>query len=315
LAEAQTHCGTQDGFLRTNWKRQMNNDHEPLQLADAVERVAASVVGLVTRRQRSAAVLWRPGVAVANASALWRAGSVAVVLPDGEQVDGTLRGSDGSTDLAVVTFADHGAPAATRDAEVAARVGDVVFAVGREPSGQVQASFGHIGAVAGPWRTWRGGRVERLIRLDGGLYPGLAGAAVADASGRLLGVASAAFSRHHGVVLPVATIERVVEQLLAHGRVQQGYLGIAAQPVRALRDGVGVDGLLVSSVADDGPAARAGLLVGDVIVTLGGQAVTGLEGLRERLQVGAPVEVGISRGGRAHTLSAQVAERPHSRCG
>jgi S1-C subfamily serine protease len=217
--------------------------------------------------------------------------------------------------LAVVAFAERGVPGVEREPDVAVRVGDVVFAVGREPSGALQASFGHVGAVAGPWRTWRGGRIERLIRLDGGLYPGLAGAAVGDASGRVLGVASQAFSRHHGVVLPLATIERVVEQLLTHGRVQQGYLGIAAQPVRAMRDGVGVDGLLVSSVADDGPAARAGLLVGDVIVTLGGQPVGSLEGLRERLQPGAQVDVDVARGGHAHRVSVQVAERPHSRCG
>ena len=293
----------------------MNSDREPLTLADAVERVAASVVGLATRRQRSAGVAWRAGVAVGNATALWRAGSVAVVLPDGEQVDGTLRGIDPSTDLAVVSFADRGVPVVARDADATVRVGDAVFAVGREPSGQLQASFGHIGAVGGPWRTWRGGRVERLIRLDGGLYPGLAGAAVGDASGRMLGVASAAFSRHHGVVLPLATIERVVEQLLTHGRVQQGYLGIAAQPVRAMREGVGVDGLLVSSVADDGPAARAGLLVGDVIVAIGGQAASSLEGLRERLQAGTQIDVDVVRGGRAHRVSVQVAERPHSHCG
>jgi len=138
---------------------------------------------------------------------------------------------------------------------------------------------------------------------------------VADATGHVLGVASAAFSRHHGVVLPVTTIDRVVEQLLTHGRVQQGYLGIAAQPVRAMRDGVGVDGLLVSSVADDGPAAKAGLLVGDVIVTLGGQPVGSLDNLRERLQVGVQLLVDVARGGHAHTLSLQVSERPQSRCG
>ena len=293
----------------------MNSNREPLSLADAVERVAASVVGLATRRQRGAGVVWRPGVAVTSASALWRAHGIAVVLPDGEQVDGTLRGSDAGTDLAVVSFADHGLPAVGREPDTGVRVGDTVFAVGRDASGAVQASFGHVGVVSGPWRSWRGGRIERLIRLDGGLYPGLAGAAVADSAGRLLGVASPMFSRHHGVVLPVATIERVVEQLLTHGRVRQGYLGIAAQPVRAQRDGVGVDGLLISSVADDGPAARAGLLVGDVIVALGGQVVGRLEDLRERLQVGAHVDVDIARAGRAHTLSVQVAERPHSRCG
>lgn len=257
----------------------------------------------------------RDGVAVTSASALWRGRGIAVVLPDGESVDGTLRGADAGTDLAVLSFTAQAVPAIAREAEAVVRVGDVVFAVGREASGTVQASFGHVGAVAGAWRSWRGGAIERLIRLDGGLYPGLAGAAVADATGRLLGVASPMFSRHHGVVLPVATVERVVEQLLTHGRVRQGYLGIAAQPVRAQRDGVGVDGLLVSSVADDGPAARAGLLVGDVIVALGGHGVNSLEALRERLQVGAQVQIAIARGGRAQTLAMQVAERPHAHCG
>jgi S1-C subfamily serine protease len=242
---------------------------------------------------------------------------VPVVLPNGEQVDGTVRGIDPATDLAVVAFAGTGRAApVVHDADAPAlRVGDVVFAVGREPSGHVQASFGHIGAVGGPWRTWRGGHLEQLIRLDGGLYPGLLGAAVADANGRVLGIASAAFSRHHGVVVPRATIERVIEPLLTHGRVARGYLGIAAQPVRAQRDGVAVDGLLVTSVADDSPATRAGLLVGDVIVTLGQEPAGSLERVRERLQVGAQIELGIARGGRAQTLTLQVTERPHAHCG
>jgi len=300
----------------------MNSEREPKasdsNFADAVERVGASVIGLLARRQRGAGVIWRTGVAVASASALWRTSRVAVVLPDGEQIDGTVRGIDPATDLAVVSFAERSAAVPiTRDGDATAglRVGDGVFAVGREPSGHFQASFGHIGAVAGPWRTWRGGHLDRLIRLDGGLYPGLLGAAVADAQGHVLGIASAAFSRHHGVVVPLATIDRVIEPLLTHGRVARGYLGIAAQPVRAQRDDQPVDGLLVTSVADDSPAARAGLLVGDVIVTLAGEPAGSLERVRERLQVGAQIELGVSRGGRAQTLSLQVTERPHARCG
>ncbi|HET9206072.1 MAG TPA: S1C family serine protease [Burkholderiaceae bacterium] len=296
----------------------MNSEREPVQLADAVERVGASVVGLLARRTRGAGVVWRDGVAVASASTLWRAHRVAVVLPGGEQVEGTVRGIDLATDLAVMSFTGSRAVvpiARDGDAAAGARVGDVVFAAGREPSGHLQASFGHIGAVAGPWRTWRGGQLDRLIRLDGGLYPGLLGSAVSDAGGRVLGLASAAFSRHHGVVVPAATIDRVIEPLLTHGRVARGYLGIAAQPVRAHRDGEAVDGLLVTSVADDSPAARSGLLVGDVIVTLDGEAAGSLERVRERLQVGAQIELGISRGGRAHALSLQVTERPHPRCG
>jgi serine protease Do len=292
----------------------MNTLSSPSQLPDAVARLAVSVVGLATRRRGGSGVLWRHGVAIGSASVLWRASHVSLVLPDGEQVQGEVRGVDGGTDLAAVTFTGGDMPVAERAAAAAPRVGDFVFAVGRKPSGLTQASFGHVGSVAGEWRTWRGGRVDRLIQLDGGLYPGLEGAPVADASGQVLGIASSAFSRHHGVVLPVATIDRVLDQLLAHGHVQQGYIGIAAQPVRATLDGAAVEGLLVSSVADEGPAARAGLQVADVIVKVGGEPVASLDALRGLLQVGAQVRVLVARGGQGHELSLEVAERPSSRC-
>jgi S1-C subfamily serine protease len=117
------------------------------------------------------------------------------------------------------------------------------------------------------------------------------------------------------MVLPVATVDRVLDQLLAHGRVQQGYLGIAAQPVRATLEGAAVDGLLVSSVVDGGPAERGGLRVADVIVQVGGEPVDSLEALRDRLQVGTQVPVRVSRGGQAQDLVLDVAQRPGSRCG
>jgi S1-C subfamily serine protease len=302
------------GATHTTSGRTMNTLTADPDLPVAVTRLAASVVGLSTRRHRGSGVLWRAGVVVGSASALWRSSTVALVLPDGEQVQGEVRGVDGGTDLAAVTLSGGSLPVAERTPAAASRVGDFVFAVGREPSGQTQASFGHVGMVGGEWRTWRGGRVETLIRLDGGLYPGLAGAPVADATGQVLGVASSAFSRHHGVVLPVATVDRVLDQLLAHGRVQQGYLGIAAQPARTVLDGVAATGLLVSSLAEDGPAARGGLLVGDVIVKLGGEPATSVDALRDLLQPGACVRVVVVRGGQAQELSLEVAERPSTRC-
>jgi S1-C subfamily serine protease len=293
----------------------MNSTTQSASLPDSVERLARSVVGVGTRRHSGTGVLWRDGVLVTSASLLWRASSVSLVLPEGEQVQAEVRGFDAGTDLAAVTFASGSVPVAERASAPSPRIGDVVFAVGRAASGLTQASFGHVGAVAGEWRTWRGGRVDRLVRLDGGLYPGFSGAPVADASGQVIGVASDALSRHHGVVLPVATVDRVLDQLLAHGRVRQGYLGIAAQPVRATLDGTAVDGLLISSVADEGPAARAGLRVSDVIVKVGGEPVDSLDALRDLLQVGAQVRVLVSRGGTAEEFSIEVAQRPSSRCG
>lgn len=302
----------------------MQEPQAPAALADAVEALAASVVGITTKRHTAAGVLWHSGVVVTSASAVahgWRASRIELVLPGGEPVAGSLRGVDASTDLAIIGFDEAAGPGTApvvRQEHPAPRTGDFVFAVGREPSGLVQASFGHVGAAGGEWRSWRGGRIERLIRLDGGLYPGLAGAPVADATGRFIGIASPAFSRLHGVVIPSATLERVLPQLLAHGRVPQGYLGIAVQPVRATLEGQGVEGLLVSSVADDSPAARAGLLVGDVIVEVNGQAASRLEALREQLGAGAQgsarLALKLARAGAAVKLEIEPAERPARSC-
>ncbi len=285
-------------------------------LPDAVARLASSVVGLAMRRGSASGVLWSPGVVVTAASAVWRARQIHVVGATGEPVAATLRGLDASTDLAAISFDGAGGEPAERAAAAEPRVGDFVFAVGREDSGRVQASFGHVGAAGGEWRTWRGGRVERLIRLDGGLYPGLAGAPVADAAGRVIGVASPMLSRHHGVVLPVATIERVLPALLAHGRVPQGYAGIAAQPVRATLDGAAVQGLLVSSVADGGPAANSGVLVGDVIVSADGRAVDSIDALRTQLAaavIGGTLALQVARGGQRVMLDLAVVQRPERR--
>jgi S1-C subfamily serine protease len=293
----------------------MSPDNPSSTLPDHVERIAASVVGLATRRHRASALVWRDGVAVASAAMLWRHPRVSIAFPNGEQADGEVRGIDGGTDLAVVTFAGvhggrrravAGADAAGRRRRLRGRP---------RPSGLMHASFGHVGAVGGEWRTWRGGRLEQLIRLDGGLPPGLVGAPIADAAGRLLGIASHSFSRHHAVVVPVATIERVLDPLLTHGRLPQGYLGIAVQ-ARARDDGRDRRRRPAGHVAGGRrPAARGGLLVGDVIVTLAGQPASSLDALRSHLQVGATVQAVIVRGGQRQELAIDVIQRPSSFCG
>lgn len=300
----------------------MQEDASSPTLPDAVDRAAASVLGVVTRRQAASAVVWQAGVAVTSAGAVWRASQVQLVLPGGEAIEGTVRGIDAGTDLAAVSFTSGASmPAAAGpaadDSPASVRVGDFVFAAGREPEGGVHASFGHIGAVGGEWRSWRGGRIERLIRLDGGLYPGLAGAVVARRDGQLLGIASPAFSRHHAVVLPAATVTRVLTALLAHGRVPRSHLGIAVQGVRAQLEGRTVEGLLVSSVDAEGPAAGGGLLVGDVIVLAGGRPVSTPSALQAALgdvAPGAEMALEVSRAGQRVELRIAVAERPASRC-
>jgi S1-C subfamily serine protease len=316
--------------------------------------VALSVFGVASRRRGLASGLaWTADTLLTTASAIGRADSVSVIRPDGETVTGEIRGVDRGTDLAVISCQQTRLAPPVWRREPAARVGDVVFAVGRDGSGRVHASFGHIGAAAGPWRTWRGGDVDRLLRLDGGLYPGLNGAPVADGDGRVLGIASAWLSRHHGVVLPIATLERVGAALLADGRVAHGYLGVAIQPVAlspamraALQEragdaqgggdapaapaahdaadaadvsvGAGTDGgagsgLLVTGIGDDTPAARAGVLVGDILVAAGGRPLPDVESLRATLtgiRAGSRIAFRIVRGGRPQTVEIEVMERP-----
>ena len=289
-----------------------------LGVADAVERVAPSVVGLRTRRMgTSTALSWRPGVLVSAAAAVGHASNVQVILPDGEAVAGTVRGVDPGTDLAAIAL-DTQLPVAERRLDPPVRTGDFVFAAGRDAAGTVHASFGHVGAVAGAWRSWRGGQFDRLLRLDGGLYPGLMGAPVADSQGQVLGIASAALARHHGIVVPAATIDRVVDALLAHGRVQRGHLGVATQPVAlssAMRSAADVDaaaGLLLSGVGEDSPASRAGLQVGDILVAVGGRPVPTIDALRDLLgadQIGSRLRLVVLRGGKREELSVEVGER------
>lgn len=295
------------------------SSNSSMSVADAVEAVAASVVGLGTRRRGLAAgVVWKPGMVVTAASAIGHAREVHVIQPDGETATGRVRGVDPSTDLAVIALDDERLRVAVRRVDPAVRIGDFVFVAGRDGSGMLQASFGRIGATGGAWRTWRGGEVDRYVRLDGGLYPGLAGAPAADARGQVLGVVSPMLSRHHGVVLPVVTVDRVSDALSKHGHVARGFLGIVAQPVavpagvRANAPDLPETGLLVTGVADNGPAARAGVMAGDILLRLGGSPVHDIDTLREVLgaeQIGTRLRLQLLRGGQAMELTVEVAER------
>ena len=300
----------------------------PSDLPDAVERVARSVVAVVpSRRSAGSATVWRDRFIVAAAHRVWRAERAQVVLPDGETASAAVKGVDPATDLALLAL-DDTAPAppvpVRADAAAGSRAGEFVFAVARDGSGVTQASFGHIGAAAGAWRTWRGGRVDRLIRLDGGLYPGYSGAPVASAQGQTLGIATSGLTRMHGIVLPWSTVDRVLEQLQAHGRVAQGYVGVVAQAVRlgdnqAATLGVAAGGaLLLTAVADDGPAAAAGLLLGDVLVAIDGARIESIDDLRDALgrrAIGDELKLLIARGGERKELTVRVGERAAGRCG
>ena len=290
--------------MATEWAA-LSND-----LAAAVERAGRSVVAVHARpRFSSSGVIWRPGVIVTAQHTIRREEEITVTLPDGGNRPVTLAGADPGTDLAVLQLAEPaGEPAA--QASLAVRPGHVALAVGRSEDSGVNATMGIISAVSGPWRTWRGGRLDQYIRLDLTMYPASSGAAVTDSAGVTLGIATAALSRLAGVAIPAATINRVLDEILTRGHVARGYLGVGLQPV-ALPDHQ--KGLIVLSIDAGGPAAAAGVMVGDILVSIEGKAVADTDDVQTALESSAPgqtVEAALLRGGERKQLRVTVGERP-----
>jgi S1-C subfamily serine protease len=279
------------------------------ELAAAVERAGRSVVAVHARpRFSSSGVIWRPGVIVTAEHTIRREEEITVTLPDGANRPVTLAGSDAGTDLAVLKLDEPAVEPVAQGAEEA-RPGFLALAVGRSQDSGVNATMGIISAVSGAWRTWRGGRLDQYIRLDLTMYPASSGSVVIDSSGKALGIATSALSRIAGVAIPAATINRVLDEILTRGRVRRGYLGVGLQPVE-LPDHH--KGLIVLSVEAGGPAAQAGVLVGDILVALGNKAVSDTDDVQlalETVGVGQTIQAGLLRGGESTRIAIVVGER------
>jgi S1-C subfamily serine protease len=279
------------------------------ELAAAVEQAGRTVVAVHARpRFSSSGVFWRPGVIVTAEHTVRREEEIKVTLPDGRNAPATIAGTDAGTDIAVLK-ADWTGPLNARSASDPV-AGNLALCIGRSEDSGVNATMGIVSAVSGAWRTWRGGRLDHYIRLDLTLYPGSSGGAVINTAGEIAGIATSALSRIAGVAIPAATIDRVVDEILARGHVSRGYLGVGLQPVE-LPDHQ--KGLIVLSLEPDGPSAKAGVLIGDILITLGGTAVSETEEIQlvmEGHAVGKAVEAEVLRGGISRKIAITVGERP-----
>ena len=288
-------------------------------LAGAVEQAGRSVVAVNGRaRFASSGVHWRPGVVVTAEHTVKRDEEVRVALPGGKSVAAAVAGRDAGTDLAVLKIEAGDTPVA-KFASGSLRAGSLVLAVGRSAETGVNATLGAISAVAGAWRTWRGGMIDTFVRLDLSLYPGSSGAAIVDASGRVIGIGTSGLSRFAAVAIPAATVDRVVDELLTKGHVSRGYLGVGLQPVALpdhLKKQLGLTeshGVIVLSVEPESPAGKAGVLIGDVLMRLDGKAVTDTDDVQTVIGTGAigkTVGAGLLRGGVLLELPVTIGERP-----
>lgn len=279
------------------------------QLADIVDRAAPSVVAVHARpRFSSSGVFWRPGVIVTAEHTIRHEEEITITLPDGSNAAATLAGSDPGTDIAVIRTEHLGQAPPMLSQEPAP--GHLALAIGRAHDSGVNATMGIVSALGPAWRTWRGGRLDSYIRLDLTLYPGSSGGLVVNTAGEAVGIATLALSRIAGVAIPASTVTRVLDEILTRGRVRRGYLGLGLQPVALPGHR---KGLIVLSVEEDGPAAKAGVLIGDVLVSLGGRAITDTDDVQSALAtsgVGETVEAGLVRGGAAQTVTITIGERP-----
>jgi S1-C subfamily serine protease len=287
-------------------------------LASTVEAVAPSVARVEARRRLAATgIVWSAdGIVVTAHHVIEHDEGITVGFGDGESVPATLVGRDPSTDLAVLRASATGlAPAAWADLE-GLRVGHLALALGR-PGRSVQATLGIVSALAHGGRSPRAGARDPYVQTDVAMYPGFSGGPLVDAGGRVVGLNTTALHRGINVAIPAATVARVVETLLTHGRVRRGYLGIGSQPARlpgGLAESLGQEtGLLIVSVEPGSPAETAGLMLGDTIVALGGEPVRHLDELLAGLPgdlVGVEAVVRVLRAGELQEVRVSVGERP-----
>jgi S1-C subfamily serine protease len=289
------------------------------EFATAAETVGQSVVAIYARRwMPSSGAVWRNGVIVTADHNIRREEDITVVGGDGKITKAELAGRDPSTDLAILKLAPA-FPVAPIDDSASLKLGHLVMALGRSRSGNVVASAGIAGAVGGEWRTWRGGRLDQHIRLDLNLYPGFSGGPLVNAAGKVVGINTRGLGRGRPVAIPASNVNRVVDELLKHGHIAKPYLGLAMQPatlpesLRGKTASGGTSALLVVHVESNGPAEKAGALLGDLIVELQGKAVDDTEQLQELLHkasVGDRVKLTVLRAGSPVQLDVTLGDRP-----
>jgi serine protease Do len=288
------------------------------QIADVVSSVAPSVVQVQGRRRPASGIAYGDDVVLTTARALGREEGLHVTAGDGRTVEAELAGWDPATGLAVLRAPGLAVPPVSIANETA-RVGQIAIAVARSWSNALTASAGIVAVIGGPLRTGHGQSIVQVIRTTAPMHDGFAGGAFVDAAGRVAGLATAASIRGLGVIIPVSIAWRTAAEVLQHGHPKRGYLGLAGQRVqlgaRQQQDISRERGLLIIGVTPDGPADRAGLLVGDIILEFDGKPVESAEDLLDLLtgeRAGKKITVGLLRAGTRQDVSVTAAERQPS---
>lgn len=289
------------------------------EFAHAAEKIGSSVVAVHARRwMPTSGIEWKKGVVVTVHHGVQRDEDIKVLLGGGRVVSAKLAGRDPSTDLSVLRIEEGSSGPPQLGDSTSLRLGHLVLALGRTRRGDLVASSGIIGGISGEWRNRRGGQLDQHIRLDLAMYPGFSGGPLLNSRGEVVGMNTRGLAHGRAVTVPVATVNRVVEELLEKGHIARPYLGIAMQPVEVpnnMRSKLPADtrvGLLVMHVENGGPSEKAGVQLGDVLFEVSGKTVQHTDAIQDSLataSVGDVLQVRVIRAGEIKPVSITLGER------
>ena len=299
----------------------------PLPADPRLEQFLRGLPGF-TRREASTSlgsgvIVRADGAILTNYHVIEAADAIEVRLRDGRRAAAKLVGADPESDLAVLKIDLPDLPAIAFDPDPSVRVGDVVLAIGN-PFGVGQTTTQGIVSAVGRNRLGLN-TYEDFIQTDAAINPGNSGGALIDTRGELVGINTAIYSETGGSLgigfaIPAAAAHHILDEILAHGRVRRGWLGLEPQDITpdlarafGLKD---TRGAIVARILPGGPAARAGVRMGDVIRSLDGQPVEDAYDLVNRLAplpTDSTARLALLRQGRTLTLDVKVGVRPPAR--
>jgi S1-C subfamily serine protease len=307
---------------------------EPEEVLDAFSRAVVGVadklrpavvnlrVGKGMRGGSGSGVLFTPdGFLLTNHHVVQGHEKVRVRLSDGTEMGGAVVGNDPWTDLAMVRADGDAFPFATLGDSSKLKVGQLAVAIGSPLGFESTITTGVISALGRTLRSVSGHLVDNVIQTDAALNPGNSGGPLVDSHGRVIGINTAVIQPAQGIcfAVPVNTAKTILPQLLKHGRVIRGYLGLHVRQVpvapefREKFELAQKSGVEVLMLEEDGPAQNAGLWIDDVIIAFGGKPVTSVDDLQRLLTqfpVSEPAPVVLLRDGRRIERTAVPGEYP-----
>jgi len=265
-------------------------------LAAAVQAVAPSVVHVARGHGGGTGIAWSADLVISS----------SFHTPDRTRIDedreAEVIGRDPGTDVAVLRVAGGGLTPATFRELGELGVGNLALAIGR-PGRSARASLRAIGVLGPEVKTPWGGRLDRYVESDRQIPRGFAGGPLVDAEGAVIGMNTRTLIRGADLAIPTVTLRRVIDEIVQHGGVRRGYLGVGAYPTP--------NGALVGSVEDGSPAGLAGVIAGDIVIELGGAKVSDPDSLRAAIidRPGEAVNLVLLRGGGRQQLQVTLGSK------